>query len=30
MLFQAFDASGTPDGYDYDELPWELSLMRNH
>ena len=30
LLFQAFDASHTPDSYDYNELPWELSIMRNY
>ena len=29
VLFQAFDASGTPDSYDYHSLPWSLFLMRN-
>ena len=30
ILFQAFDAGGTPDTYDYNMLPWELNVMRNH
>jgi len=30
LLFQAFDASNTPDDYDYNELPWELAIMKNH
>jgi endo-1,4-beta-xylanase len=30
MLFQSFDASATPDDYNYNELPWELSVMRNY
>jgi hypothetical protein len=29
LLFQAFDAAATPDYYDYDDLPWELSVMTN-
>ena len=29
MMFQAFDAADTPDDYDYDDLPWELSIMTN-
>jgi hypothetical protein len=29
MMFQAFDAANTPDSYDYDNLPWELSIMKN-
>ena len=30
LLSQAFDASNTPDDYDYNELPWELAIMKNH
>jgi hypothetical protein len=30
MIFQAFDASSTPDDYDYHKLPWEIYIMRNH
>ncbi len=30
MLFQSFDGSDTPDNYNYNELPWELSVMRNY
>lgn len=30
VLYQAFDADDTPADYDYDELPWELSVMRNY
>ena len=29
ILFQAFDANGTPDTYDYNMLPWELNVMQN-
>lgn len=29
ILFQSFDGSNTPDGYNYNELPWELAVMRN-
>lgn len=29
LLFQGFDAKGTPDSYVYDDLPWELALMKN-
>lgn len=29
LLFQGFDARQTPDDYSYDDLPWELALMRN-
>ena len=28
MLFQTFDGSGIPDTYNYNELPWELVLMK--
>ena len=28
FLFQAFDASHTPDTYNYDKLPWSLYIMR--
>ena len=30
VLFQAFDANGTPDTYDYNMLPWELNVMQNY
>lgn len=30
LLFQAFDAENIGDDYDYDELPWELAVMRNY
>lgn len=30
LLFQAFDAAGIPDSYDYNELPWELAIMKNY
>jgi glycosyl hydrolase family 62 len=30
ILFQAFDADSVPDTYDYNLLPWELSVMRNY
>ncbi len=30
VMFQAFDAADTPDTYDYDNLPWELLIMRNY
>lgn len=29
LLFQAFDAGGVGDDYVYDDLPWELAVMRN-
>ncbi|MCK5861869.1 MAG: hypothetical protein KAH38_05255 [Candidatus Hydrogenedentes bacterium] len=29
MVFQAFDASRTPDNFDYDFLPWALWLAQN-
>lgn len=29
FLFQGFDGTKFPDSYDYQELPWELALMRN-
>ncbi len=29
MLFQTFDGSIFPDTYNYNELPWELLLMKN-
>ena len=29
LIFQAFDASETPDNFVYDDLPWELAVMRN-
>ena len=29
MLFQGFNASETPDDYDYNFLPWELALAHN-
>jgi len=30
LLFQAFDANGIGSDYDYNELPWELMLMKNY
>lgn len=30
MLFQTFDGSIIPDSYNYNELPWELALMKNY
>ena len=30
IVFQAFDASNTPDNFDYDLLPWALWLGRNY
>lgn len=30
ILFQSFDGSDTPDDYNYNELPWELAVMRNY
>ena len=30
LLFQAFDASGMDGSYDYNDLPWELAVMRNY
>jgi hypothetical protein len=30
LLFQAFDADGIGDDYDYNDLPWELAVMKNH
>ena len=30
LLFQGFDAAGIGSDYDYDELPWELMVMRNY
>ena len=30
LLFQAFDASGIGPDYDYNDLPWELAVMRNY
>jgi len=30
MVFQSFDGSHVPNGYDYNELPWELAVMRNY
>lgn len=29
MVFQSFDGSKIPDSYHYNELPWELALMKN-
>ncbi|NLS92843.1 MAG: hypothetical protein GXX96_11875 [Planctomycetaceae bacterium] len=29
LLFQGFDAKQTPDTFNYDDLPWELALMKN-
>lgn len=28
MLYQSFDATNIPDTYNYNELPWKLSLMK--
>jgi hypothetical protein len=30
LFFQGFDAKRTPDDFIYDDLPWELALMRNY
>jgi len=30
LLFQAFDAENIGDDYDYNDLPWELAVMRNY
>lgn len=30
LLFQAFDATNTPDDFVYDDLPWEMALMKNY
>ncbi|MBD3288995.1 hypothetical protein GF337_09345 [candidate division KSB1 bacterium] len=30
LLFQAFDPTDIPDNYNYDELPWELAVMKNY
>ena len=30
MLFQSFDGSVIPHCYNYNELPWELALMKNY
>ena len=30
LLFQAFDANGIEDDYDYNNLPWELAVMKNY
>lgn len=30
MVFQTFDGSTVPDLYNYNALPWELVLMKNH
>ena len=30
MLFQTFDASKIREDYQYDELPWQWAVMRNH
>lgn len=30
LVFQAFDAEGIGDDYVYDDLPWELAIMRNY
>jgi len=30
LLFQAFDATGMGPDYDYNDLPWELAIMRNY
>ena len=29
LLYQAFDARGVGADYVYDDLPWELAVMRN-
>jgi endo-1,4-beta-xylanase len=29
MIFQTFDGSAVPDSYNYNDLPWELILMKN-
>jgi hypothetical protein len=30
LVFQAFDADHTPDDFNYDDLPWEIAIMRNY
>jgi endo-1,4-beta-xylanase len=30
LFFQGFDAKQTPDTFIYDDLPWELALMKNY
>lgn len=30
LLYQSFDSSNIPDKHDYNELPWELALMKNY
>ncbi len=30
LIFQAFDADGMDADYDYNDLPWELAIMRNY
>jgi len=30
LLFQAFDAKNIADDYNYNDLPWELAIMRNY
>ncbi len=30
LLFQAFDAAGIGSDYDYNDLPWELAIMKNY
>ncbi len=30
LVFQAFDADGIGDNFVYDDLPWELAVMRNY
>lgn len=30
VLFQSFDATGVPNNEPYDDLPWEIAVMRNH
>jgi hypothetical protein len=30
LVFQAFDAEHTPDDFNYDDLPWEIAIMRNY
>jgi hypothetical protein len=29
IIFQAFDADGMADDFNYDDLPWELAVMEN-
>ena len=30
MIFQSFNGAAWPDNYHYNELPWELAIMRNY